>query len=419
MRFGCQIGLVIGVGVLACGCGWNAPADGDVAVLGLPIVQGDPVGEDEHLEVVAIMVSGGMCSGTLITPDVIMTAGHCVDSINLGSYSIRFSHRSAWTPFETRGVSERLRHPQYDRDYVLNDIALLRLDAPAPDYITPVPPLPGHMPITYDDVGGPIEFAGFGEDEDGDAGVKLKFTGEIKWLCDGPDACQHSNYAFGMPHTLCFDQSEGGTCSGDSGGPAFVERDGRAYVAGITSYGDRAGCTIYGCSTKVDAFQDFIVGFTGGGLGQACAGDADCLWGNCVDGYCCNSACGDPCMRCDRSGREGFCEQVDNGTPCPDGDVCNGDEECVMGHCLPGTALDCADTNPCTEDVCSPTLGCLNDPEPDGFECGEWMMCQAGSCVEAKHGSGGCATTGRAPVTGVVLLIGLLGVLGLAVRRGS
>jgi len=412
------LGLGALIGTFGAGCGWNAPPEGELAVLGLPIINGTPADGDEHMAVVAILSGPALCTGTLINRDVVMTAGHCVDPTSLGSYSIRFARQRYQSPIATRAVSERLRHPLYNRDYVLNDIALLRLDEPAPADIVPIPPLPEYLRIAYADVGEPIDFVGFGMDEDGGVGVKLKFTGEVKWLCDGPDACPHSNWVYGMPKTLCFDQAEGGTCQGDSGGPALVVRDQKTYVAGITSYGDDSGCSIYGCSTKVDGFEDFIVGFTGGGVGEACTADGDCLWGNCVEGVCCNAACDSPCTSCRQPGREGYCEPADNGTACPDGDLCNGDEVCILGRCVPGTPLDCADQDPCTSDVCTPAQGCLNELEPDGFECGEWMMCQAGACVEAKRPGGGCATAAGSPAAGAALLACLVMLLGLAVRRG-
>lgn len=59
---------------------------------------------------------------------------------------------------------------------------------------------------------------------------------------------------------------------------------------------------------------------------------------------------------------------VVNGTPCADGDVCNGDETCQSGVCTDGTALECDDGNICTDNDCDGTLGCL-DPRPNTAAC--------------------------------------------------
>src|SRR5262249_42512057 len=47
-----------------------------------------------------------------------------------------------------------------------------------------------------------------------------------------------------------------------------------------------------------------------------------------------------------------------DGTPCPDGTVCNGDETCSGGACVPRTPLVCHDGDTCTADVCAPDAGC-------------------------------------------------------------
>jgi uncharacterized protein (TIGR03382 family) len=53
-----------------------------------------------------------------------------------------------------------------------------------------------------------------------------------------------------------------GPCFGDSGGPAFIYRGNRPYLAGVTSFGDE-NCSLYGVSTRVDAYTAFVNQFTG------------------------------------------------------------------------------------------------------------------------------------------------------------
>ena len=60
-------------------------------------------------------------------------------------------------------------------------------------------------------------------------------------------------------------------------------------------------------------------------------------------------------------------DQVLDGVPCLDGDVCNGDEVCSAGICTPGSVLECDDADACTADSCHAILGCAFDPIP---ECG-------------------------------------------------
>ena len=77
----------------------------------------------------------------------------------------------------------------------------------------------------------------------------------------------------------------------------------------------------------------------------------DCDDGNTNNGDCCSSTC--------------QFETV--GSPCPDADLCNGDETCDgAGTCNPGTPLDCDDSNVCTQDSCDPLDGCVNATTPQG-----------------------------------------------------
>ncbi len=426
---GLRTGLLLLAAAALAGCGPEAPPA--LSIGEQPIVGGEPDGSAEHMGVAYIRIfTGGMmggCTGTLIDDDVVLTAAHCVcaqesaTELDPEAFEVRFGADSSSDI--RRDVAEVQRHPGYHPRYIVNDIALLRLSRPAPVEIAPIPFLPTHLRIADADVGLPMEFVGFGVDEYGRAGTKLHVLGAVKWICTNDQGCNFGNQVYGMPNTLCFDQSEGGTCSGDSGGPGLFERDGQAFVAAVTSYGPQGDCFEYGCSTKVDAFEDFISEFTGGGLGDACEADGDCVHGHCVGGLCCDTPCDQPCQSCAEPGREGHCVVAANGSSCSDGDRCNGQEVCLMGDCVPGTPLDCSDDDPCTRDECLPASGCVNEVQPDGFACGDCMMCVSGACVDADCGGSGCASTPvgpeRSAPLGGLLLAGLLGLLVWAARRSG
>jgi hypothetical protein len=91
---------------------------------------------------------------------------------------------------------------------------------------------------------------------------------------------------------------------------------------------------------------------------------------------------GDPC--CTDS-----CEFEPQGTPCPDGDVCNGDEVCgATGQCAPGTHLVCNDGKICTTDSCIPASGCHYENKPDLTPCADDLFCNGdevcigGACTD-------------------------------------
>ncbi|MBN2494221.1 MAG: trypsin-like serine protease [Deltaproteobacteria bacterium] len=387
------------------GCGGqDAPAD-ELASLGSPIVNGEPDDSEQHAAVVAVTyqsgVEFGLCSGTLITPTVVLTAAHCVFG-SLDEHSVVFG-TNAFRSRVSRSIVEVRKHTRWNGDAGHGyDIALVRLASPAPDGTVPIPPLPDFMGLGEGDVGEELIFVGYGQTETGQTdGVKRWALGYLQWIC-AQASCQYM-----APYTLCYDQHPGGPCQGDSGGPSLVTREGREYVAGITSFGGASCLEDPGCSTKVDAFTDFITDFTGGGIGQACSQDDECLFGYCADGLCCDSACDQPCRACDLEGHEGHCWTAPSGTPCSDGDLCNGEETCILGDCSGGgEPLDCDDGDICTHDSCNARHGCVNEPEPDGFVCGQDRMCQAGQCVPC--GSSGCATAGAAGSASAAVLLLLL-----------
>ena len=411
------------------------------------IINGTPDTSEEHQAVVFLLVISAhgawSCSGTLITPTVVMTAGHCVVASNGSAIkpqdaTVYFGNVVGGAMME-RAVAGVYPHPQYQPIVpVPNDIALLALAETAPDSIVPIPPLPPELGLTQDDIGTQVEYAGFGLDENGNSGRKLHVFGTVDVICGNQGGCPLSM----VPSSFCAKMDDGGTCSGDSGGPAFVVRDAVEYVAGITSYGDWR-CTSYGCSTKVDGHASFIQDVIGTDkpIGARCISPAQCQSGFCVDGFCCDSACSEPCQACDVPKQQGYCLPAPDGHDCSDGDPCNGSETCQglactsqgdipdcnsldpcltgscqagvgcvfqpvadgtacdnlnacdgsdtcrEGRCLPsGPALDCDDGNPCTDDACDPQGGCTHNQMADGTSCSDGLACngeetcQAGAC---------------------------------------
>ncbi len=81
---------------------------------------------------------------------------------------------------------------------------------------------------------------------------------------------------------------------------------------------------------------------------------------------------------------------------CSDDNACNGIERCDATNCVPSAPIPCADTDPCTLDVCEPAVGCSHTEElcpascaglPDGTPCADGTMCTRndacdnGACV--------------------------------------
>jgi hypothetical protein len=115
--------------------------------------------------------------------------------------------------------------------------------------------------------------------------------------------------------------------------------------------------------------------------GLYCTGEND----TCLDGYCppvnpCPVFTGNACTHYVCYEAEPHCveEAQADGTPCPDSDVCNGNEFCQAGACT-FVEPPCFDSDPCTTDVCSGTGECAHNPIADCSPCADPTQCDDGN----------------------------------------
>ncbi|MFO0747363.1 MAG: OmpA family protein [Myxococcota bacterium] len=118
-------------------------------------------------------------------------------------------------------------------------------------------------------------------------------------------------------------------------------------------------------------------------LGQPCTSNVECRSCSCVDGVCCDSACGggapDDCMGCSTAtgaAENGHCQDARVGTPfgdLPIGAPCDGDDadRCPTGKlACQGATLTCAESGPATVERCNGADDDCDGVIDDGFDVG-------------------------------------------------
>ena len=116
-------------------------------------------------------------------------------------------------------------------------------------------------------------------------------------------------------------------------------------------------------------------------VAETCNGvDDDC------DGVVDNVSCddGNACTEDSCVAETGCVNEPLTGTECADGNVCTLADHCDSGACV-GTPIACEDDNPCTDDACNPTGGCVftnNAAKCDDLDpCTVADACEAGQCL--------------------------------------
>jgi secreted trypsin-like serine protease len=210
--------------------------DGNVASTQQAITNGED--EDGDTAVVALMAGGKVyCTGVLISANVVATAAHCVAPTP--PEQIYFGVRPNSKKGTFIDVSDSKLHPDFDEDTLTNDIAVVGLARKAP--VAPMELLTSPFDSTFK--GLPIRLVGFGLTTDDEDPVRKRSGTTTIFSYSDED--------------FRFRPSPSQTCSGDSGGPALMEVDGKDAVVGIASSGD-AACSSYGRHIRVDANLEFL-----------------------------------------------------------------------------------------------------------------------------------------------------------------
>lgn len=382
----------------------------------------------------------GFCTGTLISSNVVLTAGHCVSDeygtfvSSTSRYGIFFDTDGDQVPdypgypcnlssqcVAAKNVTGVVRHPGYDPEWgdpqvpvPINDIAYLKISPSAvPSGITPIPFLTKALATGNLKAGATVEFSGYGLQDHPDrygtcggyecpSGSLFHVSDTLDSICASTNGCS-ADLGITPPGALVYTGSSG-PCSGDSGGPAFLTVSGQQYVAGVTSYGD-GSCMTDGVSTDVSYFEAFVAGAVGtlSANGAACTSGSSCQSGVCVSNVCCDKACPGSCQACKASQgatKDGTCTVL-TGSTCDDGKPCTENDKCQSSGACAGTAKVCPGVaGPCTNaGACNPSTGaCTGGDKPDGTSCSDGNNCTQGdACKSGQCVAGAAVNTCPAP----------------------
>jgi secreted trypsin-like serine protease len=236
------LAAIVGVGVVAAGCGGGGSSAGDSCST-LKIANGDncDVSQSPVALVLAKTRNGGIstCSGTVISPTAILTAAHCV--INPGDPIVDVL---VAVPAGVGAISDgTITSVRYDSRYtplpsgaLVYDQAVIRtsFDTGA----NPVPML-GSDSISP---GEEITVFGYGLDEQGRGVLDRINDRDYEKLLKAGTMIVDALNPVRLVFSSSFDSSGQSACPGDSGGPAIVKRGGRSVVGGIVSYGSSGNC---------------------------------------------------------------------------------------------------------------------------------------------------------------------------------
>jgi secreted trypsin-like serine protease len=263
------------VAALACACALTGVAAPPGAAAGArarsSIVGGAPADPAQWPYAVAIFRKGHMhCSGSVIGPTKVLTAGHCVAGFNLANFQVIIGRPNLRDQAigQVIGVSSGRVHPDFEQTG-LHDVAVLNLVQPTA--VAPIALASAEQSAAAMAPGAPLRVAGYGATNP--FGVHLSpFLKQTVEIVRTDQRClkAYTRDLYAPESMVCAlgaarkkpgrFKIHTSACSGDSGGPLVADLPTGAVEVGTVSFGGAlcglpAAPTVY---SRVTTSLDFI-----------------------------------------------------------------------------------------------------------------------------------------------------------------
>ena len=203
------------------------------------------------------------CSGTLLSPTVLLTAGHCTDGTSGGRvwFEADIQSQASALHYPTGGATSVAfcgiaTHPHFnDGSFVLHDVGVVTLCSPvvrdtygvlpAANQLDALKTRRGTQDVTFTAVGYGLQKSFPDAASFHDSALKIRMVATPKL-----NQINVPGFTGDFSLLLSNNANTGGTCFGDSGGPNFL--GGSNVVAGVTSFGINGNCAGTGGVFRMD-----------------------------------------------------------------------------------------------------------------------------------------------------------------------